>query len=182
MKKDSDTRGLLAVFAHHDALMQAIHHVQERQCVIDDVFSPVPCHDVVHAVSPKTSPVRFVTVVGAVSGLVGGLALAFGTSAVWNLIVGGKPVFSIVPFLVVAFEGTILLGALATFAALLFFCRLPHRRFPDHAYLESFSDDQFGLLISCPKDDMEKVSNLLVETGAHNVVQVDEQESRGGDA
>jgi hypothetical protein len=57
---------------------------------------------------------------------VAGFALCIYTVLRYPLIVGGKPVVSILPFVVIAFELTILLGSLATFAGFLLNARLPY--------------------------------------------------------
>ncbi|MGZ8432659.1 MAG: quinol:electron acceptor oxidoreductase subunit ActD, partial [Candidatus Deferrimicrobiaceae bacterium] len=47
------------------------------------------------------------------------------TTLSWPLIVGGKPIVSVPPFLIIAFALTILFGALSTFAGFLLLSRLP---------------------------------------------------------
>jgi molybdopterin-containing oxidoreductase family membrane subunit len=121
-------------------------------------------------VSPKKSPVRYVSFAGGITGLVSGMALAIGTSLVWNLIVGGKPVTSIIPFLVIGFELTILFGALATLAALLLFGGMPYRNFPTAGYRPEFSDDRFGVWLGGTEAAARK---LLEEAGAVEVQPVD---------
>ncbi len=50
------------------------------------------------------------------------------TSLSWPLIVGGKPIVSLPPFLIIAFALTILFGALSTFLGFLLLSRLPSLR------------------------------------------------------
>ncbi|RJO65951.1 MAG: DUF3341 domain-containing protein [Myxococcales bacterium] len=161
--------GVVGVFAHVDALMDALQKARGAGLTIRDVYSPVPNPEILEFVSPGRSPVRFVTLGGAITGCVSGLALAILSSLTYNLIVSGKPVTAIVPFLVVAFELTILFGALSTLAALLFFSKLPFRRFPAAAYRPEFSDDRFGLFIACDDATGERASALLAEAGAERV-------------
>ncbi|HEY4717136.1 MAG TPA: quinol:electron acceptor oxidoreductase subunit ActD, partial [bacterium] len=47
------------------------------------------------------------------------------TTLSWKINVGGKPVVSIPAFVIIAFELTILFGALATFFGFLLFSKLP---------------------------------------------------------
>ena len=181
MSRARDRAHLLGVFAHGDALLGALRRAKAtRGLEIQDVYSPVPDHEVLALCAPRRSPVRIVTFVGALCGLCGGLALAELTSLVWNLVVFGKPVTSVVPFFVVGFEGTILLGALGTLVGLLLFSRLPHVEFPPAAYRPSFSKDRFGLWLSCDPSRVEQARSLLRDAGAEQVEDVDPGQRGGG--
>ena len=169
-------KGLVGVFAHHDALMDGVRRAQDEKVRIIDVYSPVPSHEIMDAVKPGPSPVRFLTFAGALSGMLGGFALAIWSSLEWNLIVGGKPVTSIVPFMVVGFEMLILLGAIATLAGLLVFSRLPFRKFPAAGYTEEFSGDRFGLWLDAGESE-QRARRILEESGAQKVISGEEGES-----
>ncbi len=151
---------MMASFAHLDSLLAAIEAVQAAGYDDLEVFSPTPRHEIDQALGPaKKSPVRYFTFLGALGGLVGGFGLTLLTARIWNLIVGGKAIDSLPPFLVVAFELTILGGGLATLLAVLFFARLPRRQ--DRAYHPRFSDDRFGLLVPLPDDKIDALRSLL---------------------
>jgi molybdopterin-containing oxidoreductase family membrane subunit len=115
----------------------------------------------------KKSPIRYFTLSGALGGLAGGFALAILTALSFKLIVGGKHPISIVPYCVVAFEGTILIGALANFVALIFFAKIyPQKLHP--AYERSFSNDKFGIFVQCQPAASETVKKMMVECGSEN--------------
>ena len=173
-------RGVVGAFSHVDALVEAVELAKARELEVQDVFSPVPVEEVLTLASPKPSPVRFVTFGGALTGIVGGFALAIGTSVIWDMIVGGKPVTHHVPFVVVGFELMVLLGALATLLAILIFSRLPYRRFPGPAYRPEFSNDQFGLWLGCEEGEEDKARQFLEEAGA-SAVHVIGKDSPGGE-
>jgi molybdopterin-containing oxidoreductase family membrane subunit len=160
-------KGALGIFEDLDGMMDALERARERRVEILDVYTPVPDDEVLKFVSPRKSPVRYASFAGGLIGLISGMALAIGTALVWNLIVGGKPVTSMIPFLVVGFELTILLGALATLAALLLFGGLPYRKFPTEAYRPEFSEDRFGVWLGDPEDEARR---LLAEAGAVEVL------------
>jgi hypothetical protein len=161
--------GLLGVFESAGTLVRALERAREERLEIAEVFSPVPNEEIL-ALVPKgnaASPIRFVTLGGALAGLVTGFGLALLSSGVWELVVGGKPVYALVPFVVVGFELTILLGAIATLAGLLLFARLPNRRFPSAAYRPEFSCDRYGLLLGCDGDEgRARARELLEAAGA----------------
>jgi hypothetical protein len=174
------TAGLLGSFAHVDALVEAVKAARAEGLEIKDVYSPVPVDEINELVMTKPSPVRFFTFAGGLTGLVGGLALGILTAMIWNITVGGKPVTSHVPFVVIGFEGMILLGALFTFAALLIFGHLPFTRFPGKAYRPEFSNDRFGLWLTCPKHQVNKARGVMEKAGALEVTTLDRVSWRGG--
>ena len=176
-----EASGVLGSFAHVDLLIRAVKDAKEKKFDVVDVFSPVPVEEVMAVASPKQSPVRFVTFTGGLFGILGGFSLAIATSLIWNMIVGGKPVTHHVPFVVVGFEALVLLGALFTFVAILFFGKLPYRRFPGPAYRPEFSREMFGLWIMCPDGDEDRARQFLVEAGATAVRRLGDDEA-GGDA
>lgn len=104
------------------------------------VETPFPVHEVDEILPPKRSGVRFFALLGAAGGTVAGFAFTILTSLSWPLIVGGKPVVSIPPFVIIAFALTILFGALSTFFGFLFLARLPsvHGFVPEEEFGNAF--------------------------------------------
>jgi hypothetical protein len=88
---------------------------------------PNPDHDIEHLVEHywKPSKLKFFTLAGGLTGCLTGFVFTTWTALDWKLVTGGKPFFSIPAYTVIAFELTILLGALASFAGLLILGRLP---------------------------------------------------------
>lgn len=164
--------GVLGHFAHVDALVAAARTLEARGLQIGEVYSPVPVEEVVHVVCPGRSPVRFITFAGGVTGLVAGLSLAVLTTSVWDLVVSGKPLYGIPPYMVPGFELTILLGALSTLLGLLVFSRLPARRFPAPAWRPAFGVDRFGLWVRGPETRLDEARAVLAEAGALEVEDV----------
>lgn len=132
--------GVVGSFEHMDSLIEAIGAVKEAGHEFE-VFSPTPRHEIEHAIGARKSPVRYITFTGALTGLALAFVMTIGTSLIWSMITGGKPIISLVPFLVPAFELTILLGGIATLLAILHFARVPSRLSP--GFHPSFSDDRF---------------------------------------
>ena len=114
------------------------------------------------------SPVRFWTLTGAVSGLVGGFALAIGSALVNSLVAGGKHPVSIIPYCIVGFEGTILIGTLANLTGVLYHARLGRPRLPP-AYDAAFMRDRFGLFVACLPDDVDAVRALVAPFGPESI-------------
>ncbi|ACH37155.1 menaquinol oxidoreductase complex ACIII, menaquinol-binding membrane protein subunit ActC and DUF3341 subunit ActD [Citrifermentans bemidjiense Bem] len=151
---------VLALFSNAGRLVEAAKLSCDGGFQVMESFSPVKIEALDHVLKKRHSPVRLFTLGGAVSGLVGGFWLAGGTALVNRLIVGGKPPLSWVPFCVVAFEGTILLGCLANLLGLALFSRL--FRFETAPYYDPrFSRDRFGLLVSCKAGEVDRLKELL---------------------
>jgi hypothetical protein len=92
------------------------------------VITPFGVPEVEEILPGKRSKVRLFALVGAAGGTVTGLAFTILTSLSWPLVIGGKPIVSIPPFIIIAFALTILFGALSTFAGFLLLSRLPSLR------------------------------------------------------
>ena len=108
---------------------------------------------------------RFFTLIGGLTGTATGFFLTIWSALKWGLVTGGKPVVSIPPFVVIAFELTILLAACAAVAAFVVGGSAT-RRIAPAAYEPSFSDARFGLLLECPPADAPAVGELLTRSGA----------------
>ena len=78
----------------------------------------------------------------------------------WPLVVGGKPMMSIPAFVVIAFELTILFGALSTVIGLFILARIP--KFQPHVvYDPEFSSGRFGLYVEPPEGKEAEVRRIL---------------------
>jgi hypothetical protein len=159
--------GLLASFLHVDAAADAIRGV--RALGIRDlvVYTASPNHEIEEALGQRVSPVRLFTLIGGLTGCAAGFAMTIWMSYDWPVLVGGKPIASIPPYVVIAFELTILLGALSTVAAVAVFSVLLGKR--GAAYDPRFSDDQIGIFVPAPSDQAARVEQLLRSAGAVEV-------------
>jgi molybdopterin-containing oxidoreductase family membrane subunit len=85
----------------------------------------------------------------------------------WPTLVGGKTIASIPPYVVIAFELTILLGALITVAAVAFFSVVLGKR--GVPYDPKFSDDRIGIFVPAGRDLAGQVEQLMRNAGAEEV-------------
>lgn len=92
------------------------------------VYAPNPVHGFDNLIQPTPSRLRIFTLVGALSGTAFGFGFTIFTVLSWPIITGGKPIVSIPPFVIIAFELTILFGAVISFLGFLFLSRLPSVR------------------------------------------------------
>jgi len=162
---------VLGVFAHVDTTVRAIGELKRRGFGRLATYSPVPLEELEEALTghglPR-SPVRLFTLVGGLTGTACGFALTIWTVLKWDLITGGKPVVSIPPFVIIAFELTILLGGLCTLLGLLVTAPLPSLRASPH-YDPRFSADHFGVEVTCSPDQVPAVAEILRTAGAEEV-------------
>ncbi len=88
-------------------------------------ISPYPVREAEEILSTKPSEVRIFALGGALTGLAAGFAFTIYTVKAWPLMIGGKPIVSIPPFLIIAFALTILFGSLSSFLGFLYAAKLP---------------------------------------------------------
>jgi molybdopterin-containing oxidoreductase family membrane subunit len=135
-------------------------------------YAPTPDFRLDVALGPGKSPVRVFTLVGGIFGCLVGFAFPIYTVLDWPLITGGKPIVSIPPFVVISFELTILCAALMTVVGFLWNSGLPSLRAPA-LYDPRFSDDRWGVLVTCATGQRDAARARLGDAGAEEVRHAD---------
>ncbi len=131
-------------------------------------YSPVPDHALDQALHVTLSPVRLFVLIGGLLGCATGFIFPIYTVLDWPLITGGKPLISIPPFVVIAFELTILFAAIGGVAGFLLLSRLPRvtgRPAPD----TRFTNDMTGISVTCDPEQAAAVRACLERTGASEI-------------
>src|SRR5262245_20621583 len=167
--------GIFDAAAKAAAAAATLRSVHDAGIAEVSVYAPTFDHGIDAALGPGKSPVRVFTLIGGLLGCVLGFAFPIYTVLEWPLITGGKAIISIPPFVVIAFELTILLGALMTVVGFLSSSGLP--RFRVHGastarstlYDRRFSDDRWGVLVTCAVDRAAAVRAQLERGGAEEV-------------
>jgi Alternative complex III, ActD subunit len=167
LKRARRAPGVLASFVHVDAATDAIRALRARGHRNLVVYSAAPNHEIEEALDQGVSPVRLFTLIGGLTGCAAGFGMTIWMSLDWPLIVGGKTIASIPPYVVIAFELTILLGALSTVTAVALFSVLMGKR--GVAYDPRYSDDQIGIFVPGGTDQQAAVEQLLRSAGAVEV-------------
>jgi Protein of unknown function (DUF3341) len=162
-------------FHQEPMVIDAVHALRSCGLRIADVYSPYPIHRLDDAMGIPRSRLPLVALAGGIGGLIAAAALELYTSVVdWPLNVGGKPDASLLAFIPIAFELTILGAGLATAAGLLIRSRLAP--FRAAAVVDrSATDDTFAVVVHCRDSALDRrhVEQLLLNHGAMSV------ESRG---
>jgi molybdopterin-containing oxidoreductase family membrane subunit len=159
---------ILGVLGDPKHTVAAIHRLQDSGFKDLEVYSPVPSHDIEHALERGPSRVRAWTLIGGLTGVSVGYLFTIWTSYDWPLVIGGKPFASIPAYTVIAFELTILLGGILTVLGLITHGMIGTigRHTP---YRPQFSSDQFGCVVRCHADQIPRVQELLSESGCTEV-------------
>ena len=163
--------GVVGVFGTLDGALLALRELKSKGHDSLTVYSPVPNHEIDEVVDLGVSPVRLFTLVGGLAGCFTGFLIAIWASVDWELIVGGKPIVSLPPYVVIGFECTILLGALSTVAGMILNARLPKLR--DAAgYDPRFSNDKIGVVAMGGPAQVTGAEQIMKAAGAEEVKDV----------
>jgi hypothetical protein len=160
--------GVMGVFEYVDDAAAAVRALRQVGHKDLSVYSPVPHHDIEHALEQGPSLVRWVTFGGATLGLTGGFALCMYSVISYPLVVGGKELISLPPFVVIGYESMILLGALANLVGMLALTRLPQLK-SKAPYDPRFSLDKIGIWVPCSGEAAARVEKMLRGQGAEEV-------------
>jgi hypothetical protein len=163
------TPGLLAVFSHLYAAVDAVGRLRAAGHTDFTVYSPVPRHELEDALDQPVSPVRMFTLVGGIAGCAIGAWITLYMSYDWPVVVGGKPIGSIPPYVVIMFEMTVLFGALSTILGIAFNALFAARRLGTVAYDPRFTNDKFGIFVPSESARAGQVESLLRGAGAEEV-------------
>jgi hypothetical protein len=159
---------VMGIFSNLNDLLAAIKNLEKANVKMDMVLGPSFHNEISKAMRLRPSPVRYFTLLGGMIGAVLGLSIATYAHIQWNFITSGKPVMAWIPFVVIAFEGCILLGVLSTLLGMAIKNRMPRIRLP-HYYDPRFTQDRFGILLFYKEAEYEAISKLLKESGAEEI-------------
>jgi hypothetical protein len=159
---------LLGIFPYLDDLLAALGQVKKGGFKILTVFSPIHFSEIQEILGHKPSPVRYFCLAGGILGGVSLVGLAVYAHLSFRLITSGKPVLPWIPFVVVFFEGTVLLAVIFAVIAWVLKGRLPRVR-SNPAYDPRFSEDRFGILVGYQEEEREVILKLLKEAGAEEI-------------
>lgn len=156
----ASTQGLLASYEYLDSTVDAIEGLRKAGFKNVKAYAPYPEHHIEAALGYGQSPVRVFTLVGGLTGTATGFAFTAWTSMDWPLVVGGKPIVSIPAYVVIAFELTVLFGALATVIGLFILSKLPDLK-PAVIYDPEFSSGRYGVYVEAPAARVGEARRIL---------------------
>ncbi|HTM26282.1 MAG TPA: quinol:electron acceptor oxidoreductase subunit ActD [Vicinamibacterales bacterium] len=163
---DPASAAVLALFERRDSLLTAVRTLRTLDAGTLTAFAPAYDEELVELTTNGSSAVEIAALVGALAGCLAGFALPFWMRGQWpTLIVSGKPLMSIPPLVLVAFELMLLLASCGIVAAFLRRCAMSRRR-SAVASDPAFTDSRYGLLVRCDPPRAAGTIDLLREAGA----------------
>ena len=165
----ADTTTLLALFQDVNPAAEAIERL--RNLGIDDdqveVISGIPVLERVLGRPKRHTNVSRLALGGAGAGFLLGLFLAYGTPYLFNVHVGGQPLYPIPPGIILVFEMS-MLGLMGTaFIGVFLESNFPAYRPLD--YVPEVSDGKIAILFNCSDQDEEKFIEAMKALGAESV-------------
>lgn len=164
----SERASITGLFPDEETCVRGIVAVRRVGVERPRVCSPFPSEHIPEALGLAKSPVRLWVLLGGIAGCLSGFWLTIGLSLEYPHRTGGMPIVSIPPFVIIAFELTILFGALSGLAGFLFHGRFP-RLAPPPGYDPRFSGACFGVLVDCRVTDRARIEAALRQAGATEV-------------
>lgn len=168
----ADIVGVRARFDDYAAFKQALSKLKNTRMRRYEAYGPTNLEEIESLMPDEGSLVRVWATGAGFMGLAIFWILCITTALIYGLIVGGKPPISNLPYIIPAYEGTILLGSVAAFVMGLFYARLRPQELPPD-YDPKFSGDSYGIVIWCEPSERERIVTQMNEAGA---VEVDELE------
>ncbi len=158
--------GFWASFEYLDDFCHSIKELRDKNYKKITSYSPCPRHEIIDALGNPQSRVPFFTLCFGAVGVCIAYLLTSWMSLDWVLPVSNKPIISIPPFTIIAFELMVLLGVYGTMIGIVILAIRETRQytFPSSQEFKNysrFSGDRFGLVVRCDKKDFTKIQNIL---------------------
>jgi molybdopterin-containing oxidoreductase family membrane subunit len=158
-------RHIMGLFKNEDHVVSALEALKTSPYEFIRVNTPIPSHKIMHALNLKKSKVGWFTLCGGILGFLAGFGLAAFTATRWGLVVSGKPVMAIIPFVVVGFEATILFAVFGNVIGLLTQMRMPNDGWLQY-YDPRCSGEYFGVLAACETHQEDGLEDFFRKRGA----------------
>lgn len=158
-------RHIMGLFKNEDHVVSAVEALKTSPYEFVRVNTPIPSHKIMQALNLKKSKVGWFTLCGGIIGFISGFGLAVFSATRWDLIVGGKPIMAIIPFVVVGFEATILFAVFGNVIGLLTQMRIPSNKWLQY-YDPRCSGERFGVLASCQAHQEDGLQDFFRKRGA----------------
>jgi hypothetical protein len=170
--------GLIATFETTPELYHAAEQVRDAGYRFWDCITPFPVHGLDKAMGLKRSIVPRISLAGGITGFITGMSMIWWTGAYdYQLIVGGKPLFSPMFAFPVSYELTILFTAFATIGGMLFLNGLPKHYHPvlKYEHIKRGMDDTFFLVIESrdPRFNLANTKGLLEKAGGRDIKELE---------
>jgi hypothetical protein len=169
--------GVMGEFETPEKLIHAVEKTREAGYRRFEAYSPFPVEGLSEAMGFKRNLVPLITLIGGLTGGLGGFGFQYWVAAVtYPLNIGGRPFNSWPAFIPVTFELTILGASLSAVFGMLALNRLPqphHPVFNVHRFSHATTDRFFICIESRdPKFNLADSARFLQSVQAHHVTEV----------
>ena len=161
-------QGVLGAFHEVDSAVHAIEELKKERFGDITVFTPTPRHEFDHVMAHRPSKVRVYTLIFGLLGMTFGYWIPVWISDYWPLVVGGKSIATWVPFTILGFEVTVLIGGLMTVYAMFGLSHIP-RLTTTVGYDARFSGGHFGVWVVTDPERVDDAMSVLQKHGAEEV-------------
>ena len=166
--------GLVGLFDDSTTLVKAARAVRDAGFEKWDCHTPYPVHGLDGAMGVKRSPIPFICLASGFAGVGVALLMQWWMSAVdYPVRIGGKPLFSWPAFVPIVFELFVLLAAMATTGAVLYFCRLLrwHSPLHDSGLMHHVTSTRFAVVLEAEDAKYSEASakELLEQAGCTDI-------------
>jgi hypothetical protein len=169
--------GLLAEFETPEALVEAAKRTREEGYRELDAFTPFPVYELFPVLRLRDRRVLWLGLIGGIAGFSIALGMQLFTNFDFPINAGGRPLYALSAFAVVAFELTVLFAALTPAFGMLALNGLPRLNHPVFAAPAFYraSRDRFFLcvLASDAQFDARKTRDFLKDLDAASVEAVE---------
>ena len=166
--KPARYEGVMGVYFYVDDAADTVRSLRQAGHQDLSVFSPVPHHEIEHALDQGPSLVRWVTFGGGLLGFIGGMSLCVYSVLSYPIVTGGKELISLPAFMIPTYESMILLGGISNLLGMLALGRLPHLK-SKAPYDPRFSEDRIGIWVPCRGEEAGRVAKMMKGHGAEEV-------------
>src|ERR1700724_485847 len=178
MEHRSHIYGVVAEFPTPHELIHAVERTREAGYRRIEAYTPFPVEGLSEALALKRNNVPLITLIGGLTGGLGGFFFQLWASAIaYPVNVGGRPLNSWPAFIPVTFELTVLGAALSAVFGMLALNGLPqpyHPLFNVERFSKHATTDRFYLCIEArdKKFDLAGSARFLQSVGAHHITEV----------
>ena len=168
------TNFAVGLFHEPSSALAAAGSLKQAGFATPELQSPIPIEGVEEVLGEKKSVIKYFTFFGGLIGGLSGFALAAGTAVLWAHPVGGRPIITIPPYLIISYELTILFGILFTITGFFISARFPAIR--DRVYVPEAAIDKFAVTVVCDDGETFKRAEVILrDCGAEQVRQQAEE-------
>ena len=162
---EADSYGLLAEFETPEALLDAAKRARADGYRALDAFTPFPVYELNDVLELRDRRVLWLGLIGGIFGFALAIGMQLFTNFDYPINVGGRPLYPLSAFAVVAFELTVLFAALTPAIGMLALNGLPRLHHPvfEASTFRRASKDRFFLCVLATDDhfDAHKTRDFL---------------------